>query len=177
MKGGSVKRSQASDCSVDHDAVLEESGQAAALHANQISQLRELFVHWPWWLLRARGLPSHTHTHIHIQEATDTLIAHSHQYIPASFHPSAGFLSVCILSLFSVCLGCCLVAVAMFTLSRLSPSVLCSLSFCLSSCTATAEDIKLTRLQLGLQSKMVFLEEVIHYMSNVEMTVVRQNMP
>lgn len=54
-KGGTCKKK--SGC-VYHGAVLEESGQAAALHANRISQLRELFVHWPRWLLRARGLPS-----------------------------------------------------------------------------------------------------------------------
>lgn len=41
----SVKSSQASVGAVDHDAVLEESGQIVALHANQISQLRGLFVH------------------------------------------------------------------------------------------------------------------------------------
>lgn len=60
-----------------------------------------------------------------------------------SIHPSL-FSSLCwlslILPLFSVCLGFCLVSVAMFALSRLSPCVLCSLSLRLSLCTATRDN-------------------------------------
>lgn len=96
-----MKRSQELACAVDHDAVLEESGPAAALHANQISQLRGLFVHWHRWLLRARGPPSSLplltdpHTHTYTQTYTGSN-GHpgSHQHIPASFHPSASSLAL-----------------------------------------------------------------------------------
>lgn len=96
-KRGGVKEARHQLVLVDHDAVLEESGQAAALHANQISQLRGLFVRWHRWLLRARALLSSlplqpTHALIHTQKEK--------QNIPASFHPSAGFPALCILSLF-----------------------------------------------------------------------------
>ena len=69
------------------------------------------------------------------------------------------------LSLFSVCLAFCMVAVAVFALSSLLPSVLCSLSL--------FEAVKLQ----DCQNEVAFLEEVIHYISNVEMTAVRQNTP
>lgn len=124
-KRGRVKRSQASACAVDHDAVLDESGQAAALHANQISQLRGLFVRWHRWVLRARTLPSsvpllkgaftdpHTHTITHRKQQTPWFSS-THLCF---FSSLLLFLSLC-----SVCLGFCLVAVAMFALFQ-TPSI------------------------------------------------------
>lgn len=155
---------------VDDDAVLEESVQAAALHANQISQLRGLFVRWHRCLLRARTLLRGAFTdapHRHTQEATDTLVPIN---TPRPlFSPSAGSVTFLFVLLF------CLVAVAMFALSRLLPSALCSLP--VAVCSQNTYQHEPTGLQCGQQIEVVFVEEVIHHISNVEMTVVRQNTP
>lgn len=77
-------------CAVDHDAGLEGRGQAPALHANQISQLRGLFVHWHWWLLGAwtllsslppaeGGLNKSTHTNIHRKQRARTVLINTSQ--------------------------------------------------------------------------------------------------
>lgn len=75
--------------SVDHDAGLEESRQAVTLHANQISQLRELFVHWPSGSWEPEACPpqlkgglTDQDTHPH---AGSNRHPGSHQNIPASF--------------------------------------------------------------------------------------------
>lgn len=77
------------------------AGQAAALHANQISRLRGLFVHWHRWLLKTRtlssSLPLPSLTHIHRKQQTP--------WFP-SIHPSPFsslswlFLALCHSSLF-----------------------------------------------------------------------------
>lgn len=123
---------------VDQDAVLKESRQPLALHANQISKLRELFVHGPP-VAPEKG-PSLNQTHIHTYTERNRHPG-SHQCIPASFWFSACFLAPCILSLFTFCLGFYLAAVAMFAFFPGSIHLfLWSLSFCLSLYTAPAEN-------------------------------------
>lgn len=137
--------------------IMVESRQAAALHANQISQLRGPFVHWHRWLLRARTLPpclpllKEAFTDPYTQTCTGSS---GHPWFPpthprTSFHPSAGVQALRVLPLFSVCLGFSLVTVAVFALSRLLPSVLCPPAFCVSLFTATS------RTRINLQDSTV----------------------
>lgn len=154
---------------VDDDAVFEESVQAAALHANQISQLRGLFVRWHRCLLRARTLLRGAFTdapHRHTQEATDTLV-------PINTH---GLFSAPLLALSFFCLSC--FSAWLQSLCLLFPDsfhLLCAL--CLSLLT---EHLSTSTYGIAVWSTDqggLFLEEVIHHISNVEMTVVRQNTP
>lgn len=117
------------------DAVLKECRQALALHANQISKLRELFVHWP--LVTPKRGASLTPTHIHIQKGTDTQVPINASQPLFSSLLSSSVHSLMFLFLSRLLLGC---SFAVFALSRLHPSVLCTLSFCLSLYTATAEN-------------------------------------
>lgn len=100
----------------------------------KLASLRGLFVRWHQWLLRARTLPSslppyrgltltptHTHTHKHGQEATDTMVPINTSkplFIPLLASRSVTFSLFVLVStwLQSLC----------FALSRLLPSVLCS---------------------------------------------------
>lgn len=126
------KQGVSSVCAVDHDAVLEESWKAAALHANQISQFKRALcppapvapesqdpaLLSPPRLQRANTDP---HTHKHGQEATDTMVPINTSkplFIPLLASRSVTFsLSVLVSAwLQSLCSA----------LSRLLPSVLCS---------------------------------------------------
>lgn len=100
------------------------------LHANQIIQLRELFVPESQGLAllspAAEEGATLTKTHIHIQEAADTLVPiTTPQFLFSSLLAS----SICAFRHFSLALlGFCSVGNATFALCRLSQHVLHSLS-------------------------------------------------
>lgn len=132
--------------------------QAAALHANQISQLRGLFVRWHQWLLRARTPLKGAFT-----DPCTGSNGHpgSHQHIPASLHPAASVTFLC-LSCFSAWLQ---------SLCLLFPGSIHP--FCaLRLCSHKTNRHRPTGSRCHKSS--FYLEEVIHYISNVE---VRQNTP
>lgn len=109
-----------------------------------------------------------TDPHTHKREATVPINTSQPFFIPLRAF------ALCALSLFS-CLSCfCLVAVAMFALSRLHTSVfLRSLSFCLSFVYRHQQKTNQpTGLQCGHQSELVLLEEVILCISYVGTIVV-----
>lgn len=100
MKNSLVWRCQAFVYSADRDAKLEESVQAVAVHANQISQSTEVFV--PRSLHRPKSQKPVSLMDRPIEMGSEL----SHQYTKAFL-----FLPPWLCTYSSVCSSCCLVAV------------------------------------------------------------------
>ena len=92
----------------------------------------------------------------------------SHQHAPASFQP------LCWLCHFSVCLAF-LLGCSCYVCSFQTPAICFLLSAFL--CSQNTYQHQPTGLQCDQQIEVFFVEEVIHHISNAEMTAVRQNTP